>query len=73
MYMYILTFIFRYIKGCPRLEGEIRKVKYLEDRSGSNQRKLTSKIQQEQLPNTVQYQHGKFDIFIYFHFIKIIF
>ena len=73
LYIYVLKFIFRYIKGCPRLEGEIRKVKYLEDRSGSNQRKLTSKIQQEQLPNTVQYQLGKFDIFIYFHFIKIIF
>jgi len=48
--------VYRYIKGCPRLEGEIRKVKYLEDRSGSDQRKLSSKIHQEHLPNAVQYQ-----------------
>ena len=56
----VIVFGFRYIKGCPRLEGEIRKVKYLEDRSGSDQRKLSSKIHQEHLPNAVQYQLGKY-------------
>ena len=53
-----IVLIFRYIKGCPRLDGEIRKVKYLEDRSGSDQKKLSSKIHQEHLPNAVQYQLG---------------
>ena len=50
--------VFRYIRGCPRIDGnvEIRMVKYLEDRSGNNQKTLTSKISQKKLENAVQYQ-----------------
>ena len=35
-------------------------VKYLEDRSGSNQRQLNSKIPQKELQNSVQFQLGRY-------------
>ena len=35
-------------------------VKYLEDRSGSNQKQLNSKIPQKELQNSVQFQLGKY-------------
>ena len=53
-----IRFVCRYIRGCPRIDGnvEIRMVKYLEDRSSNNQKTLTSKISQKKLENAVQYQ-----------------
>ena len=54
----LFCFVCRYIKGCPRIDGnvDIRMIKYLEDRSGNNKKTLTSKISQKKLENVVQYQ-----------------
>jgi len=48
--------VYRFIKGCPRIVGEIKTVKYLEDRSRSYQRNLSSKIKQEIISANAQVQ-----------------
>ena len=46
----------KFVLSKPRLEGEVRKVQYLEDRSSREEDLLTKKITQTQLDNNVQHQ-----------------
>ena len=47
----------RYVQGRPRLlDNELPRIQFLEDRSGSEQRLLSSKITQQDLSNNMQYQ-----------------
>ena len=49
----------RLVLSNPRLEGEVRKVQYLEDRTGREEDQLDSKIDQTELDNNLQTQLGK--------------
>ena len=46
----------KFVLSKPRLEGVVRKVQYLEDRSSREEDLLTKKITQTQLDNNVQHQ-----------------
>merc|ERR1712013_768719 len=47
----------RYVQGRPRLlDNELPRIQFLEDRSGSEQRLLSSRMRQEELSNNTQYQ-----------------
>jgi len=47
----------RYVQGRPRLlDNELPRIQFLEDRSGSEQRLLSSRMKQEELSNNTQYQ-----------------
>jgi len=47
----------RYVQGRPRLlDNELPRIQFLEDRSGSEQRLLSSRITQQDLSNNMQYQ-----------------
>ena len=54
----ILSLLFyRYVQGRPRLlDNELPRIQFLEDRSGSEQRLLSSRMKQEELSNNTQYQ-----------------
>ena len=62
----------RFVLSNPRLEGEVRKVQYLEDRTGREEDQLGTKIAQSELDNNLQTQLGK--VFsqstIFFKFFK---
>ena len=45
----------RFVLRNPRLGEDIRKVQYLEDRSGCEEVNLRSKIAQKELENNVQF------------------
>ena len=49
----------RFALSNPRLDGAIRKVQYLEDRSGREEDALTTKIAQRELESQVQDQLGE--------------
>eukprot|EP00090_Calanus_glacialis_P031123 TRINITY_DN5102_c0_g1_i8.p1 TRINITY_DN5102_c0_g1~~TRINITY_DN5102_c0_g1_i8.p1 ORF type:complete len:2193 (-),score=498.77 TRINITY_DN5102_c0_g1_i8:57-6239(-) len=47
----------RYVQGRPRLlDNELPRIQFLEDRSGSEQKLLSSRITQQDLSNNMQYQ-----------------
>lgn len=49
--------VIRFVRGKPRLmEKELPRILFLEDRSGAEQRLLSSKIRQEPLTNSRQHQ-----------------
>eukprot|EP00092_Neocalanus_flemingeri_P023314 GFUD01025278.1.p1 GENE.GFUD01025278.1~~GFUD01025278.1.p1 ORF type:complete len:2291 (+),score=510.26 GFUD01025278.1:413-6874(+) len=47
----------KYVQGRPRLlDTELQRIQFLEDRSGSEQRLLSSRITQQDMSNNAQYQ-----------------
>jgi len=46
----------RFVLSNPRLEGEVRKIQYLEDRTGREEDQLDTKIAQSELDNNLQAQ-----------------
>ena len=44
----------RFVLSNPRLEGKVRKVQYLEDKTGREEDQLGSKIPQSELDNNLQ-------------------
>merc|ERR1719369_1073005 len=47
----------RYVQGRPRLlDTELPRIQFLEDRSGSEQKLLSSRLEQQELSNNTQYQ-----------------
>ena len=56
-YIYLFFPFNRYVQGRPRLlDNELPRIQFLEDRSGSEQRLLSSRITQQDLSNNMQYQ-----------------
>ena len=53
----------RFVLSNPRLEGEVRKVQYLEDRTAREEDQLDTKIKQAELDNNLQARLG--EIFSY--------
>ena len=49
----------RFVLSNPRLEGEVRKVQYLEDRTAREEDQLDTKIEQAELDNNLQARLGK--------------
>ena len=60
----------RFVLSNPRLEGEVKKVQYLEDRTGREEDQLDTKIAQSELDNNLQGQLGK-DISRIRYFLQI--
>ena len=49
----------RFVLSNPRLEGEVRKVQYLEDRTAREEDQLDTAVEQEELENNLQARLGE--------------